>query len=143
MKKIVMSIIGLVFFAFVSLADDRPVTYDQLPAPAKAFIEANFNGQKVTFASKDDDLILPDYNVLMADGTQIEFSNSGSLKKVSSKNGISAELVPVTIREYVAAHYPEAGYLEYEVGRRTYEVKLTNRMELKFNSNFNVIEVDY
>ena len=44
--------------------------------------------------------------------------------------------------EYVKAYYPDATILQYEVGRKTYEVKLSNRMELKFNSRFNVIEVD-
>ena len=143
MKKVVFSVIGMAILTLAALADGKPVTYEQLPAPAKSYIEANFNGENITVATKEDDFILPDYNVLLSNGTMLEFSNSGSLKKVASRSGIPAEIVPVTIREYVAAHYPGAGFLEFEIDRKTYEVKLTNRMELKFNSNFNVIEVDY
>ena len=51
-------------------------------------------------------------------------------------------MVPVQIREYVERHYPNAVLVEYEVGRRNYEVTLSNRMELKFNSEFNVVEID-
>lgn len=143
MKKVMFSVIGMALLTMAALADGKPVTYEQLPAPAKSYIEANFNGENITVATKEDDFIRPDYNVLLANGTMLEFSNSGSVKKVASRSGIPAEIVPVTIREYVAAHYPGAGFLEFEIDRKTYEVKLTNRMELKFNSNFNVIEVDY
>ena len=135
--------IGVALTASIAVADEKPVTYEQLPTPAKTYIESNFNGEKVTLTTKEDDLFLPDYTVLLADGTKLEFTNSGKLKQVSSKNGISPELIPVTIRDYVSAHYPDAGYLDFEIGRKTYEVKLTNRMELKFNRNFHVIEIDY
>lgn len=143
MKRIATFLIGIAALAAMASAEDRPVTYEQLPAPAKVYIESNFSGEKVSFATKDDDIFYPDYTVMLMDGTKLEFTNSGKLKSVSSKKGISPDLVPVTIREYVSAHYPDAGYLDYEVGRRTYEVKLTNRMELKFNSNFHIIEVDF
>ena len=143
MKKVIFSMIGLVLLSVVASADGKPVAYEQLPAPAKAYVDTNFGGEKIAVATKDDDFILPDYNVLLANGTMLEFSNSGRLKKITSRSGIPADLVPVTIRDYVAAHYPGAGFVEFEVDRKTYEVKLTNRMELKFNSNFNVIEVDY
>lgn len=143
MKNLILTIIGVVLTAAVATTDERPVTYEQLPTPAKTYIESNFNGEKVTLATREDDLFLPDYTVLLADGTKLEFTNSGKLKQVSSKNGISSDLIPVTIRDYVSAHYPDAGYLDFEIGRKTYEVKLTNRMELKFNRNFHVIEIDY
>ena len=128
MKNLILTMIGVALTASIAVADEKPVTYEQLPTPAKTYIESNFNGEKVTLTTKEDDLFLPDYTVL---------------KQVSSKNGISPELIPVTIRDYVSAHYPDAGYLDFEIGRKTYEVKLTNRMELKFNRNFHVIEIDY
>ena len=42
----------------------------------------------------------------------------------------------------IRERYPDAEILEYEVGRRSYEVKLSNRMELKFNSSFKIVELD-
>jgi hypothetical protein len=32
--------------------------------------------------------------------------------------------------------------LEYDIDRLSYEVKLSNRMEIKFDRNFNIIEID-
>lgn len=143
MKRIIMFIVSLAAFAAVASAEDKPVTYEQLPAPAKVYLESNFPGVKMSFASKDDDFFRPDYTVMLTDGTKLEFSYSGGLKQVSSSKGLSPDLIPVSIRDYVQAHYPGAGYVEYEIGKKTYEVKLNNRMELKFNRNFTIIEVDY
>ena len=46
------------------------------------------------------------------------------------------------IKDYVKMHYPDAFFVEYEIGRKSYEVKLSNRLEIKFNRSFNVIEID-
>lgn len=142
MKKIVLTLIGLAAFAAALSADDKPINFDKLPSAAKAYIETNFPGEKTSFVVKDDDLIRPDYTVVLMNGIKLEFDHSGALTQISSPEGIPAEQVPVSIRNYVKAHYPDAGYLEFEIGRHTYEVKLTNRMELKFNKNFHIIEID-
>lgn len=123
-------------------ADDRPVTFAQLPAAAQAFINSNYPADKISYATVDDDLIRPNYNVVLVSGVRIQFEHSGALEKISSMNGIPAELIPVQIRDYVKIHYPDAAFREYEIGRKSYEVKLSNRLELKFNRNFILVEID-
>lgn len=142
MKKIALTMISLAAFAAALSADDRPMAFEKLPVAAKEYIQTNFPGEKTTMVTKDDDLIFADYTVMLSNGIKLEFEHSGALTQISSPNGIPAELVPVSIRNYVQTHYPDAGYLEFEIGKRTYEVKLTNRMELKFNNSFHIIEVD-
>lgn len=143
MKRMVIFITALTVFAIASIADDRPATFAQLPQAAQTFINTNYPGEKVSFVTVDDDLIMPDYQVLMANGVMMQFEHSGRLEKIETRKGeIPAGIVPVQIVELVKAYYPDATILQYEVGRKTYEVKLSNRMELKFNSRFNVIEVD-
>ena len=51
-------------------------------------------------------------------------------------------LLAKEIMESVKAHYPDAAITEYEIGRKTYEIRLSNRLELKYNRNFHVIEID-
>lgn len=142
MKKIVLTAIATLAFATLASCYEKPVTFEQLPAAAQTFIKKNFPTEKMTLATQDDDFIRPDYEVSLSGGTQLEFDYSGALKKVSSRNGIPSAIVPAAIRNYVSTHYPDAGFLEYEVGRRTHEVKLTNRLEFKFNSSYHLIEVD-
>lgn len=143
MKKTIIILALIVASLSVVKADDRPVTFNQLPVAAQNFIKATYPNEKVSFATVDDDIIMPDYYVVLANGVKVQFENNGKLEKIESRNGaIPAGIVPVQIVEAVKAYYPDAEILGYEIGRRTHEVKLSNRMELKFNSNFVVIELD-
>jgi len=142
MKKIfAIAAIALASLQIIK-ADDKPVTFNQLPAPAQKFINTNYAGEKISYATVDDDLIRPDYNVMLANGVKIQFEHSGALEKIESRAGIPSDLVPVQIRDYVQVHYPDATFIGYEIGRKSYEVKLSNRLEIKFNKNFHVIEID-
>lgn len=143
MKKIMIIAAFALAFTLVACAGDRPVTFQQLPAAAQAFITTNYPDDKVSYATVDDDVYRPDYKVVLVSGAMIQFHNDGSLEKIASRNAdIPAGLIPVQITEYVKTHFPDASIIEYEVGRRTYEVKLSNRLELKFNRKFNIMEVD-
>ncbi len=127
----------------IAMADDRPVSTDQLPKAAITFIDTNFPDDKVAFATKDDDLIRPDYQVVLAGGVMLKFDNSGNLEEIESRGKeIPEGIIPLQIVEMVKGHYPDVMIVGYEVGKRTYEVKLSNRIELKLDKNFNVIEVD-
>ena len=143
MKKIFSILAISMAFAMTVKADDRPVVFEQLPIAAQAFIKQYYPEDRISFATKDDDLILPEYTVVLVSGVKVVFENSGALEKVEAKkDGVPAGLVPVQISEYVKNHYPDALIQEYEVGRRSYEVKLSNRFELKFNKNFIPIGID-
>lgn len=143
MKKIFALLALSVAFLSTAKADDRPVTFEQLPAAAQAFIVENYPADKISYATIDDDLIRPDYTVVLVSGVKIGFENNGALEKITSKqDGIPAGIIPVQIREYVRHHYPDAAYVEYEIGRKSYEVTLSNRLELKFNRNFALIGID-
>lgn len=142
MKKIFAILALSMAVLTVAKAGDRPVTFNQLPAPAQTFINTNYPDDKISFATVDDDLIRPDYSVVLVSGVRIQFNNDGSLEKIESKAGVPEGLIPVQIRDYVKLHYPDAVFYEYEIGRRNYEVKLSNRLELKFNRNFYLVEID-
>lgn len=137
-------IVALVLASVTLLkADDKPVTFNQLPAAAQTFINKNFPDDKVSFATVDDDFIRPDYHVALVSGVMLQFENDGSLEKVETRNGnIPEGIIPVQILQAVNSYYPDATILGYEVGRRSYEVKLSNRLELKFNSRFELVELD-
>ena len=124
-------------------ADDKPVTVDQLPQAARTFLNVNFPDDKISFATKDDDLIRPDYQVVLASGVMVKFNNAGDLEEIESRGKeIPDGIIPIQIVEMVKGHYPDVMITGYEVGRRTYELKLSNRIELKLDKNFNVIEID-
>jgi len=142
MKNILMIFAVAAMFSFTAKADDRPVDFTKLPLAAQQFVKDYFPSDKVTYATKDDDLIRPDYTVRLSSGVKIDFEHSGALDNIESRAGIPEKIVPVQILDYVKAHHPDAVITGYDIGKRNYEVKLSNRLELKFNSSFHLIEID-
>ena len=142
MKKILILTIAIFAVSSVASCQEKFVTAAQLPSPAKTYINTNFPGDDIVSVLLDDDVVNPDYEVRLASGVHLQFEHNGALEKVACRKGIPAELIPVSIREYVSANYPSQGYTEFEIDRRTYEVTLTNGLELKFNSSFRLIDVD-
>lgn len=143
MKRIALLMTALVV-CVSAFADGRPVSIDRVPTAARNFISANFPSDNIAYATVDDDLIYPDYTVMLESGMKLEFTSGGALDKIEAgRAGIPVSVIPVQIVEYVERHYPGASYSSYDVGRRSYEVELSNGMELKFNSNFALVEVDF
>ena len=143
MKRMFITIAIVLASVTIAKADDRPVTFEQLPKAAQTFINTNFPKDKVSFATVDDDIIAPDYEVALVSGVMMLFRNDGSLESVKSRTGnIPAGIIPQQIINGVKGYYPDAMILEYDIDRLSYEVKLSNRMEIKFDRNFNIIEID-
>ncbi len=143
MKQILFALALTVATSSVACADDKPRTFEQLPKTAQTFITTYFPKDKVSFATEDDDFFAPDYEVVLTSGVKLDFHNNGKLEKIETRDGkIPAGIIPTQVIEATKNYYPDATILAYEVGRSTHEVKLSNRLELKFNNKFELIEVD-
>ena len=143
MKRMFITIAIVLASVTIAKADDRPVTFEQLPKAAQTFINTNFPKDKVSFATVDDDIIAPDYEVALVSGVMMQFRNDGSLESIKSRTGnIPAGIIPQQIINGVKGYYPDAMILEYDIDRLSYEVKLSNRTEIKLDRNFNIIEID-
>lgn len=143
MKKLILIIVSLAAFMSVLRAEDKPVTFNQLPESARNFIDSNYQSVKLVLATKDDDFIRPEFHVVLENGVALQFDNDGRLEKIASRSGdIPAAVIPKQITDIVKSHYPDAYIVEYEVDRKTYEVKLSNRIEITFDSSFRLVEID-
>ena len=143
MKKIMTFIVSAMILAPIAFADDKPFDFNKLPAVAKEFVSKYFPNDKAIVTTVDDDFVKPDYEVILQSGAKIGFGHSGALEKVEMREGaIPVGVVPEQIMVYLSAHYPGVPVVEYEVGKYDFEVKLTNGLELKFNSAFKLIGID-
>ena len=146
MKKITMIFAAISLVALLACQnynEDKPVDFNKLPASVQVFINSNYSDVAVLYSTKDDDLILPDYTVMLKNGVKLQFSNSGELESIKVKEGTVPEgIIPSAIVEYVKSTYPDALIKGYEVDKNSYEVKLSNRLEIKFNRSFQVVEID-
>ena len=144
MKRIFAFISGELAFTGIMNADnDRVITFDQLPEKAKTFITTDFADQKVSYAKEETDIFEVTYEVVFSQGTKIEFDSKGEWKEIDCKyTMLDEKFVPDQIKAYVAKQWPDVKFVRIEKGRYGYEVDLTNGLELTFDKNFNLIEID-
>ena len=132
------SFIAVGIFALVLMmtaCSDKPVTAEQLPEPIKVFVEQNFPGQSITYAEKDIELTGSKYDVVLVDGSRIEFDRDNVWEKIEGTmtNPVPTALIPAAIAAHIQANYPDAMILKIDKEHYGYEVELANGLELKFN----------
>ena len=76
-------------------------------------------------------------------GEKVEFDRKGNWTEINCKlSSVPTALVPAKITQYVKSPYPGAKILEIEKDDSQYEVKLSNMLEVTFNRNFQVVDID-
>lgn len=143
MKKLTVLFACLFSLQAAIASADRPIQLTELPQTAQQFISANFPGQKVAIVTEDTDLLDKSYEVTFATADKVEFDREGRWTEIRCKNtAVPSAVVPAEIMQYVASNYPDAKIITIERDRHRYEVDLSNGWELKFDSNFNLIDID-
>ena len=131
-------VVCLVFTA-ISCAHDKNIPVTQLPAPAQTFIKTYFADKTVAYAKQDG----AKYEVKFNDGAEVEFTRRGEWDKVDCKFAAVPEaIVPEMIKTYVATNHPGALVTKIDKERFGYEIEISNGLELKFDRNFNVFDID-
>ena len=138
MKKLmILSAILFSLGIFSAKADnDRMITVNQLPQKSQEFVKQHFPNEKVAYAKFEREFLDSKYEVVFTNSAKIEFFKNGDWKEVDCKYST----VPAAI--IVKQNYPDASIVKIDRDKRDYEVKLTNRLELTFDLNFNLIEID-
>ena len=125
MKKLVFLLVCLFTLQTVARADDdKPIQVTQMPQPAQQFFYKS-------------------YEVIFTNGNKVEFGKNGNWEEVNCKyTSVPTAIIPTTIQKYVTTNYPDTRVLKIERDKKEYEVQLSNRVELKFDLKFNLIDID-
>ena len=135
MKKILVAAVLLFAGIASTFAGDRerPIAVDKLPAVAQQFLAAHFKGLTVAFAVEDPKFIGSEYEVTYTDRTEVDFRSDGEWSSVERKyEAVPASVVPAQI-QYIR---------KIERNKYTWEIELSNGLEIKFDRQFNVIGFD-
>jgi hypothetical protein len=125
-----------------SFAGDRIIPAEQLPAAAKTFIQKTFPGQTVSYATIDFDG-RNTYEVCLSNGVEVDFNKNGVWDKVDCNySAVPASLVPTNIANYVKTHFAGAKVVKIDKERHGYDVELSNDLELKFNKQGQLMNID-
>lgn len=145
MKKIIIALLLIVTLgASTACADTYAHDASVLPAAAQSVLKKNFKA-KVTVVKIDKDFgMVKDYEVVLNDGTEINFDSKGNWEEVEvgPTMNVPAAFMLQPIRTYINTNFKGVNVVGVEKKRRGYEVKLANDIELKFDTAGNFMGYD-
>ena len=123
--------------------NDKPISVNALPAKAQTLLSQHFNDQKVILATIESGVVSRSYDVVLQNGTKLEFDKKGNLTEIDCKQAtVPAKLIPQAIRNYLKENYPAQAVKKIEMNKNEYEVELANGLDLTFNKHFQLIDID-
>ena len=144
MKKltIIFASLALMVSSVAAFAgNDRIITVAELPAVSQQFIKTHFAGVEVSYVKVDEEMFDKDYKVVFVNGSKVEFAKNGQW--TDCKYGeVPAAIVPQQIRDRVAKDFAGRKIVSIDRDKRDWEVKLDNGLDLKFDLQFRLIEID-
>ena len=143
-RILMIAICCMVSYNMVANAgNDKSITVNALPAKAQTLLNNHFNGQKVMLATIESGVVSRSYDVVLQNGTKLEFDKKGNLTEIDSKQGIvPVQLIPQAIKNYLKDNYAGQSVKKIEMNKNEYEVELTNGLDLTFNKHFQLIDID-
>ncbi|TPD72260.1 PepSY-like domain-containing protein [Flavobacterium microcysteis] len=121
----------------------KKITESELPKPAQEFLQKHFSHTTIEKAKKDAEHGEKGYEVKLKDGTEVEFWKDGSYREVDGgKNPIPTAFIPASIKDYVAANYPNEKITHIDYGHKDVDVDLTNNIDLEFTKDGKFLKKD-
>ena len=144
MRIVMIAICCMMSFNIVANAgNDKPINVNELPAKAQTLLSKHFKGQKVMLATIESGVVSRSYDVVLRNGTKLEFDKKGNLTEIDCKQGfVPSQLIPQPIKNYLKENYRGETVRKIELNKKEYEVELTNGIDLTFNKHFQLIDID-
>ncbi len=144
MKKILFILLAAII-GCASAQARKTVSRDinTLPAAARTMIKQNFGKVGVNHINIDKDLLSTEYEVILNNGTEIDFDGDGKWKEVDCGNSaVPAALVMKSISNYVKSNYNGSKIVKIERDGKGYEIELLNGVDLKFGPDGRFLKID-
>ncbi|WP_298647125.1 PepSY-like domain-containing protein [uncultured Proteiniphilum sp.] len=145
MKKLILLFLCVAAVHVTTKAgNDKPINFDQLPARSQQTIKKYFPDHSVALVKMERDFLDKSYEVIFTNGNKVEFDKKGMWKEINCKYaGLPPEVVPEQIANYVRTNYPDLKITKIEKkSRNRHEIELLNGMELEFDANYTIIDID-
>ena len=125
----------------VACDKEKVVHNDDLPANASGFITTHYSGKEILQVVKELDNLKTYYHVYLNNGTKLDFSRQGNIKKVEGTEEIPDTVIPLLVLNYVDTNYPAAFIRGWDLDDTNQEIKLSTDVELEFDKNGNFLRV--
>lgn len=141
LKLIVLA--STTFLSTQLMAQEEILAAEQTPEQIKSYVRANFPANKILMVKKDREFTKTDYEVKLDGNTELVFDKKFNIKEIDSKSGLSKDVVPSVIWNYVSETYPDNVITGWEKENRRQKVELDNDIDLYFNLDGKFIRSDF
>ena len=133
-----------VFMTNCAIAQDKMITFAELPAKAQTFIKTHFDEKEVAGVYEDTEyMVQKEYSVYLNDGTELEFFSNGDWEEVKTRTGqVPDKIIPSAILQHIQRQFPNTFVKEIKKKRYGYEVEISNGLDLEFNKNGKFLRID-
>lgn len=124
---------ALLLFMTLTASSQKKIAILELPSAATEFIKLYFPNASIEKSKKDAEHGEKGYEVILSDGTEVEFWKDGKWREVEGKkNPIPTGFIDKKIADYVAANYPNNKITHIDYGHKDVDVDLTDNIDLEF-----------
>ena len=145
MKRTFLATVLSLVFALVAVAchsDEKVIGYTELPVQAQQFVKQYFPTATYSRVEKEKDHGKWEYEVLLSDGTKIDFSDKGDWKSVDCKFSVLPKgIVPTVILLDIEKRYPSAQPYKRATEIGGYEVDIPG-FDLYYSQNGTFIRAE-
>ncbi len=144
MKNIQKFLCSLTVVAALNVsAQDKEITVAELPVGAQTFLSKNFADNAVVRAEVDQDFTKKTYEVVLTDGTEVEFDQKGEWREIDAKTqAVPNAFILKEISNYVNTNYSNEKIIKIS-RERDIEVELGNGIELEFSNTGQFKRIDH
>jgi hypothetical protein len=134
-------ITGLIFILALSVTAQKKIETSELPKESQQFLKQYFSHTSVDIAKKDAEHGEKGYEVILKDGTEVEFWKDGSYREVDGEDKpIPTGFISKEVKEYVSKHYPNEKITHIDYGHKDLDVDLTNNIDLEFTKDGKILK---
>lgn len=125
---------ALLLFIAVTVNAQKRIEPSELPIGATEFLTQYFPTGVIEKAKKDAEHGEKGYEVILTDGTEIEFWKDGKWREVDGKGKpIPTGFINPDIVEYVSKNYPDNKITHIDYGHKDVDVDLEGNIDLEFS----------
>ena len=130
--------------AFGANAQDKLISFEQLPKKAQQFISDYYNRDQVSVVTEEREFMEgKHYEVKLKDGVDLEFDAKGDWTEVDAeRKPVPAAIIQAPISDYIHTRFPDNEIVQISRSARHFEVELTNGIDLTFNKKGEFLRID-
>ncbi len=144
MEKLFLILAVVIGVATASARNNYSHDVNILPEAAQTVLKENFKAEVSHIKIGKEFGQIREYDVVMADGSEISFDKHGTWKEieVGKRASVPSDLIPNAIKTFVKENQQKANVTGIEKKNYGYEVELSNGQDVRFTEKGKFIRYD-